>query len=194
MELLCFNIFGRDPMLFKCTKHLPGVGMRNVKTALAATLCAWYIYFLDRSSGFCCIGAIFGMGSDYGTSKLHGATGFSARWWAASSAWAVCHLRRHLPGRQQPLVPDPPDLCGRGGADPGLPADLGRRRPAGGVVLCIILFNTPIDSYVSYALNRILDTGIGVLVALFVNGMLPGGFTFGFMHRFYLRVGIPDDV
>ena len=31
-------------------------------------------------------------------------------------------------------------------------------------------------------------------MALFVNGMLPGGFTFGFMHRFYLRVGIPDDV
>ena len=64
----------------------------------------------------------------------------------------------------------------------------------GGVVLCIILFNTPVETYVSYALNRIFDTGVGVLMALFVNGMLPGGFTFGFMHRFYLRVGIPDDV
>ena len=30
--------------------------------------------------------------------------------------------------------------------------------------------------------------------AIFVNGMLPGGFTFGFMHRFYERVGIRDDV
>ena len=64
----------------------------------------------------------------------------------------------------------------------------------GGVVLCILLFNTPTDTYISYALNRILDTGIGVLAAMFVNGMLPGGFTFGFMHRFYQRVGIKDDV
>ena len=36
--------------------------------------------------------------------------------------------------------------------------------------------------------------GIGVLMAIFVNGMLPGGFTFGFMHRFYVRMGIPDNV
>ena len=64
----------------------------------------------------------------------------------------------------------------------------------GGVVLCIILFNTPVETYISYALNRILDTGVGVLAALFVNAMLPGGFTFGFMHRFYVRMGIKDDV
>lgn len=35
----------------------------------------------------------------------------------------------------------------------------------GGVVLCILLFNTPVATYISYALNRILDTTIGVLVA-----------------------------
>lgn len=61
-------------------------------------------------------------------------------------------------------------------------------------MLCILLFNTPMESYIPYALNRILDTGIGVLMAIFVNGMLPGGFTFGFMHRFYVRMGIPDNV
>ena len=43
-------------------------------------------------------------------------------------------------------------------------------------------------------MNRILDTGIGVLTAIFVNGMLPGGFTFCFMHRLYVRMGIRDDV
>ena len=65
---------------------------------------------------------------------------------------------------------------------------------AGGVVLCILLFNTPTDTYITYAMNRILDTGIGVLAAIFVNGMLPGGFTFSFMHRLYQRLGIRDDV
>ena len=64
----------------------------------------------------------------------------------------------------------------------------------GGVVLCILLCNTPTDTYITYAMNRILDTGIGVLAAIFVNGMLHGGFTFSFMHRLYQRLGIRDDV
>lgn len=30
---------------------IPGVGMRNVKTALAAAFCAFIYYFFDRSPG-----------------------------------------------------------------------------------------------------------------------------------------------
>ena len=41
------------------------------------------------------------------------------------------------------------------------------------VVLCIVLFSTPIESYMSYALNRIFDTAIGVIAALLVNYFLP---------------------
>ena len=37
---------------------IPGVGMRNVKTALAAAFCAFIYYFFDRSPAFACIGAI----------------------------------------------------------------------------------------------------------------------------------------
>ena len=40
-------------------------------------------------------------------------------------------------------------------------------------VLCIILFNTPVATYISYSLNRMLDTGIGVAIALLVNLLLP---------------------
>lgn len=32
---------------------------------------------------------------------------------------------------------------------------------------------TPIDTYVSYALNRIFDTGVGVIAAFAVNYFLP---------------------
>ena len=46
--------------------------MRNIKTAIAAALCALVYYFFDRSPAFACIGAIFGMGSDLSNSKLHG--------------------------------------------------------------------------------------------------------------------------
>ena len=45
----------------------------------------------------------------------------------------------------------------------------------GGVVLCIVLFSTPVDSYIPYALNRILDTSVGVIVALAVNYFGYGG-------------------
>lgn len=41
------------------------------------------------------------------------------------------------------------------------------------VVLCIVLFSTPIETYMSYALNRIFDTAIGVIAALLVNHFLP---------------------
>ena len=51
---------------------IPGVGMRNVKTALAAAFCAFIYYFFDRSPAFACIGAIFGMGSDMEDSRKNG--------------------------------------------------------------------------------------------------------------------------
>ena len=41
------------------------------------------------------------------------------------------------------------------------------------VVFCIVLFSTPIERYMSYALNRIFDTAIGVIAALLVNYFLP---------------------
>ena len=48
------------------------VGMRNIKTAIAATLCALIYLPLHRNPTFACIGAIFGMGSDTEDSKLNG--------------------------------------------------------------------------------------------------------------------------
>ena len=175
--------------------HAPKIGLRNIKTALAATLCALVYYFFDRSPAFACIGAIFGMGSDFGTSKLHGGNRFFGTLVGGFIGMGLFALYASLfPDGSNRWFLIPLTFVGVvvlivacqyiwvGGIQPG------------GVVLCIILFNTPMDTYISYALNRILDTGIGVLAALFVNGMLPGGFTFGFMHRLYLRLGIKDDV
>ena len=48
------------------------VGMRNLKTALAATLCAILYYPFDRNPTFACIGAIFGMGNNVGHSWTTG--------------------------------------------------------------------------------------------------------------------------
>ena len=41
-----------------------------------------------------------------------------------------------------------------------------------GVVLCIILFNTPVESYITYPLNRIFDTAIGVIIGIVINMLI----------------------
>ena len=40
-------------------------------------------------------------------------------------------------------------------------------------MLCIVLFSTPVDTYVSYALNRMLDTAVGVAMSLLINWLFP---------------------
>ena len=173
----------------------PRIGMRNIKTAIAATLCALVYYFFDRSPAFACIGAIFGMGSDYDMSKLHGGNRFFGTLVGGFIGMGLFAIYAELfPDGSNRWFLIPLTFVGVviliilcqyiwvGGIQPG------------GVVLCIILFNTPVETYISYALNRILDTGIGVLAAFFVNAMLPGGFTFRFMRRFYAWLGIQSDL
>lgn len=168
----------------KPAHHLPHVGMRNIKTATAAALCALVYYFLERSPAFACIGAIFGMGSDLANSKLHGGNRLFGT--IIGGLLGIVLFRIYLifhPEGGHSLLLVPLVFIGTvllivlcqlfwvGGVQPG------------GVVLCIILFNTPVDSYVSYAMNRILDTAVGVIVALIVNSMFPGGFTFKWMEH-----------
>jgi len=165
---------------------IPKIGLRNIKTATAAALCALVYYFLNRSPAFACIGAIFGMGGNLEQSKLHGGNRFFGT--IIGGFIGMLMFRIHLIFYPEggftwllvPLVFLGTVLlivcCQKlwvGGIQPG------------GVVLCIVLFNTPVDSYISYSLNRILDTGVGVLVALLVNSLFPGGFTFSWMQKFY---------
>ena len=160
-------------------KYIPKIGMRNIKTATAAALCAFVYYFLDRSPAFACIGAIFGMGSDLNTSKQHGGNrlfGTIIGGLLGMALFRVYLVFHPEGGRSMMLVPLVfigtvlliilCQIFWVGGIQPG------------GVVLCIILFSTPVDTYISYALNRILDTAVGVLAALLVNSFFPGGFTF----------------
>lgn len=169
------------------TRHFPKIGMRNIKTALAAAICAFIYYFLDRSPAFACIGAIFGMGNTLEMSMLHGGNRLFGT--AIGGLLGIALFRIYLlfyPQGGHTLLLVPLVFIGTvllillcqifwvGGVQPG------------GVVLCIILFSTPVENYISYALNRIFDTGIGVIMSLVVNSAFPGGFTFQFMERFYV--------
>ena len=151
------------------------VGQRNIKTALAATLCAVLYFFVDRNPTFACIGAIFGLGSDMGNSRLNGGNRFFGTLFGGLLGMLLFRLYIcfYPEGGYHFLLL----LLLFVGVVALIIVSVLFRWPGavqpGGVVLCILLFNTPVATYISYSVNRIVDTGIGVLIALLVNYLLP---------------------
>ncbi len=152
---------------------IPGLGLRSIKTALAAMLVALiYIFIPDHNPTFACIGAIVGMGTDMETSRqsagnrffgtvIGGVVGIGLYWieyliFPEGNDW----IRLPLVFIGIIVLVSVSVLCRwPGGVQ------------AGGVVLCIILFDTP-ARHMDYAVWRAIDTGIGVLLALAVNALL----------------------
>ncbi len=147
------------------------IGQRNIKTAAAATLCALLYFLVDRNPTFACIGAIFGLGSDMENSRLNGGNRFFGT--VIGGLLGMVLFRLYIcvyPNGESHflilillfigvvlLILASVKFQWPGAVQPG------------GVLLCIILFNTPVDTYISYSVNRMIDTGIGVLIALLIN-------------------------
>lgn len=151
------------------------IGLRNVKTALAATLCALIYFVAGRNPTFACIGAIFGLGSDMSSSRLNGGNRFFGT--IIGGLLGMLLFRVYIlfypdGSKRLPLL-----IFLFIGVVLLILASQSFKWPGaiqpGGVVLCIILFNTPVETYISYSLARMLDTGIGVAIALLVNWLLP---------------------
>ena len=152
------------------------VGMRNIKTAIAATLCAFIYAFFERNPTFACIGAIFGMGSDFKDSKRSGGNRLFGTIIGGLIGMVLFYIYIQY-------YPEPTsnfrfmlfELLFVGIIILVLVCQLlvipGAIQPAG-VVLCFILFNTPVDAYITYPLNRIFDTAIGVIIGIAVNMLL----------------------
>ena len=157
-------------------RPLPHIGLRNLKTALSASLCALIYFFLNRNPAFACIGAIFGMGADMDHSKLHGGNrlfGTVIGGFLGIGLYRIYLVFYPDGGRHLLLVP----LLFGGIVVLILLAQIfwvGAVQP-GGVVLCLLLFSIGPDDYISYSLNRMLDTGVGVAMSLLINGLLPPG-------------------
>jgi len=151
------------------------IGMRNIKTAIAATLCALLYTPFHRNPTFACIGAIFGMGNDMSHSWLNGGNRLFGTIIGGFIGMAMFrfYIIFHPEGGMYPLM----YLCTFVGVVILIIACRFFKWPGGiqpgGVVLCIILFNTPVDTYIAYSLNRMLDTGIGVIIAWIINMVFP---------------------
>ncbi len=151
------------------------IGMRNVKTAIAATLCAALYFLIDRDPTFACIGAIFGMGSDMENSKLNGGNRLFGTIFGGviGMAFYPLYLMLYPDGGYHPLLL----LILFVGVIILVLVSIGFGWPGaiqpGGVILCIILFTNKTDTFVSYSLNRIFDTAFGVVVAIAINHLFP---------------------
>ena len=150
------------------------VGQRNLKTAFATALTAALYFLIHRNPTFACIGAIFGTGNSMENSRLHGGNRFFGT--LIGGVLGMLLFRIYII-----FYPDgSPHIAMLPFVFVGVVALIvlsqmfwvGAVQP-GGVVLCILLFNTPVETYISYSLNRIFDTGVGVVIALIVNWLLP---------------------
>ena len=151
------------------------IGQRSIKTAAAATVVAMFYLIFGGNPTFACIGAIFGLGNDMSMSRLNGGNRFFGTIIGGMVGIALFRVYILLIPDGKPtiltllflfvgvvvLISCCQAFKWPGGIQPG------------GVVLCIILFNTPVESYISYSVFRMIDTGVGVAAALLINWYFP---------------------
>lgn len=152
----------------KFFEGLPKLGMRNIKTAISATLCAAIYILIERNATFACIGAVFGMESD--TSATPWRTGVNRLIGTIIGGLlgiAMFYVTLRVPSKIVlilllmlgiVLLIYISQLFGCSGAIQG-----------GAVVFYIVMLNTSSDQYISYAFNRLFDTGVGVAMSVAIN-------------------------
>lgn len=184
----------------KGDKWVLHIGMRNIKTALATALTALLYLLVGRNPTFACIGTIFGVGSDMENSKLNGGNRFFGTVFGGLigmglfkiyiTVYPDAEILRYPASevvKYHPLIL----LLLAIGVVALILVSVTFKWPGavqpGGVMLCILLFTTPADSYLFYSINRIADTGIGVIVALLVNLLFPRTKVVGALEKMNLK-------
>lgn len=154
--------------IFTTEKNKLTIGMRNIKTAISATLCAIIYAFIDRNPTFACIGAVFGMDNSLPSSLKTGGNRLIGT--IIGGVISMLFFRISL------FMPYPKiakivlifigiivliylsQLLNFAGAI-----------QAGAVVFFIVMLNTPEHEYFSYAINRMIDTAFGVIMSIGIN-------------------------
>ena len=152
---------------------LPGVGMRVVKTVISCLLVALvYEYLLDgRNPCFACIGAVYGMGSQFQEGFHNGFNRFVGTflgglmvipfyWLYVNTPFGIPNYIYMVAGLFCVIY-----LNLAFGANNAI--------QPGTVVYFVVMFTQPLTGYVSYTIARIVDTGVGVLFSLVITMLHP---------------------
>ena len=167
--------------------HVPKIGMRNLKTAIAATLCALIYAPVNRNPTFACIGAVFAMNNSLQNSWVTGGNRLIGTVIGGFCGMFFFYLYQLFP----PFFPNYPFLSESlflfiGIIVMNLASQFFHANdaiPPGSVVFYIVMLNTPENEYISYALDRMFDTGFGVILSILVNVAMPREFFERHMSR-----------
>ena len=155
----------------KRTFTLPRVGLRVAKTMISVTLVALVYSLIGRNPCFACIGAVFGMGPGLTESKRSGgnrivgtivgglvALGFFPLYFyrpLGIPSWVFLALGLFV------LLYGSQLLGVQSTIQPGV------------VVYFVVIFTVPAERFVTYIIDRIIDTGIGVALSLGISRAFP---------------------
>lgn len=152
----------------KFSKKLPKLGMRSIKTAISATLCAVLYVLIGRNATFACIGAVFGMETENSETPWRtGGNRLLGTIIGGLLGMGLFYTKLQLSGKLVDilllmvgivLLIYISQILGCAGAIQG-----------GAVVFYIVMLNTSSDQYIPYALNRMLDTAVGVGMSILIN-------------------------
>ena len=171
--------------------QLPGVGLRNLKTAFSAALCAALYFLIGRNPTFACIGAVFAMNNSLQNSWVSGGNRLIGTIIGGFVGMVFFYLYQLFP----PFFPGS-ELWSEslflfiGIIVMNLASQFFHANdaiPPASVVFYIVMLNTPENEYISYALNRMFDTGFGVVLSILVNVALPREFFERHMSRRRLK-------
>lgn len=149
-------------------KKIFGIGMRNIKTAISATLCVLLYEIIDRNPTFACIGAVFGMDNSIPSSLRTGGNRLIGTIIGGFTGMAFFTVSLMLPFPKVTQV----ILIFVGISFLIYMSQLlncANAIQAGAVVFFIVMLNTPEDLYFSYAINRMIDTAVGVIISIAIN-------------------------
>lgn len=150
------------------SKKIFGIGLRNIKTAISATLCAIIYQCINRNPTFACIGAVFGMDNSVPSSLKTGGNrligtmigGIIGMLFYSLSLMMsykfITHIVLIFVGIIFLIYMSQLLNCANA-------------IQAGSVVFFIVMLNTPEDQYFMYAINRIIDTAFGVTMSIVIN-------------------------
>ena len=171
--------------------QLPGVGLRNLKTAFSAALCAALYFLIGRNPTFACIGAVFAMNNSLQNSWVSGGNRLIGTIIGGFVGLVFFYIYQLFP----PFFPGS-ELWSEslflfiGIIVMNLASQFFHANdaiPPASVVFYIVMLNTPENEYISYALNRMFDTGFGVVLSILVNVALPREFFERHMSRRRLK-------
>ena len=152
---------------------LPGVGMRVVKTVISCLLVALvYEYLLDgRNPCFACIGAVYGMGSQFQEGFHNGFNRFVGTFLGGLRVIPFYWLYVNTPfGIPNYIYMAAGLFCV---SYLNLAFGANNAIQPGTVVYFVVMFTQPLTGYVSYTIARIIDTGVGVLFSLVITMLHP---------------------